>query len=133
MLEIIVFLPLIAALAIGLGAPARFSALGASIITLILSLVVAVQFNPNVEGSYQFESSRTFMDMVGFPTLSLAFGIDGISLVLLLLATLVMVAAVLQRKWAAPRSWQNSLPRVASNPLGSAPTALKSTSNGLRM
>lgn len=95
MLEIIVFLPLIAALAIGLGAPARFSALGASIITLILSLVVAVQFNPNVEGSYQFESSRTFMDMVGFPTLSLAFGIDGISLVLLLLATLVMVAAVL--------------------------------------
>ncbi len=94
-LEIIVFLPVIAAIAIGLGAPARFSALGASAISLILSLIVAVRFNTNVEGSFQMESSRTLLDIAGFPTLSLAFGIDGISLVLLLLATIVMLAAVM--------------------------------------
>lgn len=94
-LEIIVFLPLIAAIAIGLGAPARFSALGTAAITLLLTLIVAVRFDTNVEGSFQFASSRTLLDMEGFPTLSLAFGIDGISLVLLLLATLVMLAAVL--------------------------------------
>ncbi|MDF1823059.1 MAG: NADH-quinone oxidoreductase subunit M [Verrucomicrobiales bacterium] len=94
-LEIIVFLPLIAAIAIGLGAPARFTALGAAAIAFIVSLIVAIQFNTNVEGAVQFASSHTLMEMEGFPTLSLAFGIDGISLVLLLLATLVMLAAVL--------------------------------------
>ncbi|MEM1442705.1 MAG: NADH-quinone oxidoreductase subunit M [Verrucomicrobiota bacterium] len=96
MLEIIVFLPLIAALAIGLGAPARFTALGASVITLVLSLILAVQFDQTLEGdSFEFATSRELLNIEGFPTLSLAFGLDGISLVLLLLSTLVMVVAVL--------------------------------------
>ncbi len=94
-LEIIVFLPLVAALAIGFGAPARFTALGASALTLIASLVLAIQFKTNVEGPFQFESSRTMLDIAEFPTLSLSFGLDGISLVMLLLSTIVMVAAVL--------------------------------------
>ncbi|MEM6278920.1 MAG: NADH-quinone oxidoreductase subunit M [Verrucomicrobiota bacterium] len=95
MLEIIVFLPLIAALAIGLGAPARFTALGASVITLLLSLVLAVRFDQTLIGEIQLDSSRLLLSMDGFPTLSLAFGVDGISLTLLLLSTLVMVVAVL--------------------------------------
>lgn len=94
-LEIIVFLPLIAAIAIGLGAPARFTALGAAVLTLFLGLVVAIQFETGFEGMFQATSSRTLLEMEGFPTLSLAFGVDGISLVLLLLSTLVLVAAVL--------------------------------------
>ena len=53
-LEIIVFLPLIAALAIGLGAPARFTALGTSLLVLVMSLVTAIQFKTNVEGTFQF-------------------------------------------------------------------------------
>ncbi len=44
---------------------------------------------------WQFESSRTLPDMTGFPTLRLAFGLDGISLVLVLLAAFVLLAAVL--------------------------------------
>lgn len=94
-LEIIVFLPLVAALAIGLGAPARFSALAAAAITLVLSLVAAKQFVFQGEGGLQLKTARTLLEVDGFPTLSLAFGVDGISLVLLLLSTLVLVAAVL--------------------------------------
>ena len=95
LLEIIVFLPLVAALAIGLGAPARFTALGASIVTLLGSLIVAINFDQTTEGSVQFETIRPILKMEGFPTLSLSFGVDGISLVLLLLSTLVLIAAVL--------------------------------------
>lgn len=94
-IEIIVFLPLLAALAVGLGSPARFTALGTSVLVLLLSLATAIRFQTEVEGAYQFESSRTLLEMTGFPTLSLAFGLDGMSLVLLLLSTIVMVAAVM--------------------------------------
>lgn len=100
-LEIVVFLPLIAALAIGFGAPSRAIAVGASAFTLLLSLVLAIQFNTNVEGNagIQFESVHPLLAMDGFPKLSLSFGLDGISLVLLLLSTIVMFAAIL----AAPK------------------------------
>ena len=94
-LEIIVALPLLAALAIGLGAPARFTALGASVLVLIMSLVNAVRFSPSIEGALQNVSSRPLLQMDGFPSLSLSFGLDGISLVMLLLSAIVMVAAVL--------------------------------------
>ena len=95
LLEVIVLLPLLAAVAIGLGAPARFSSLAASILVLLGTLTLAAQFKTSVEGSFQFESSRPLLTLDGFPDLSLAFGLDGISLVLLILAALVMVAAIL--------------------------------------
>jgi len=94
-LEIIIFLPLLAALAIGLGAPARFTALGASVLVLIMSVGTAIQFNTSIEGALQFVSSYPLLQMDGFPSLSLSFGLDGISLVMLLLSAIVMVAAVL--------------------------------------
>lgn len=93
-LELLVFLPLLAALAVGLGAPARFTALGASVLVLLVAVYCAINFNTAVEGATQFASSRTLLEMPGFPKLSLAFGIDGISLVLVLLSALVLVAAV---------------------------------------
>lgn len=95
LLEIIVFLPLVAALAILLGAPARATALGASVLVLFLSFIQAVNFESSLEGSLQAMSSRTLLDVAGIPKLSLAFGLDGISLVLLLLSAIVMVAAIL--------------------------------------
>ena len=55
-IEIIVFLPLLAALAVGLGSPARFTALGTSVLVLLLTLGVAIQFNTSLEGTYQFVS-----------------------------------------------------------------------------
>ena len=99
-LEILVFLPLVAALAVGLGAPARFTALGASVLVLLIGFYCAINFQASLEGggSVQFASSRTVLEMPGFPKLSLAFGLDGISLVLVLLSALVLVAAV----WVAP-------------------------------
>lgn len=94
-IEIIVLLPLLAALAVGLGSPARFTALGASVAVLLLSLGTALRFSTAVEGTYQFTSSRTLLETAGFPQLSLAFGLDGMSLVLLLLSAIVLVAAIL--------------------------------------
>lgn len=100
-LEYLVLLPLLAALAVGLGAPARLTSLGAAVLTLLIAVYCATKFQTSVEGvgSWQFESSRLLLDMPGFPKLSLAFGLDGISLVLVLLSALVLLAAVL----VAPR------------------------------
>ena len=97
-LEIIVFLPILAALAIGFGAPARFTAIGAAIINLIIGLYVAVsEFDLNLEGQAVFQqtSERVLMDS---PKLALAFGVDGMSLILMLLTVIITVAAV----WASP-------------------------------
>jgi len=93
-LELLVFLPLLAAIAVGVGAPARFTALGASVLVLLFAVYCAINFNASQEGGMQFASSRTLLEMPGFPKLSLAFGLDGISLVLVLLSGLVLVAAV---------------------------------------
>lgn len=98
-IEIIVLLPLLAALAIALGAPARFIALGSSVAVLLLSLGAAVNFRTNVEGSLLFETARPLIDIEGMPSISLGFGLEGISLVLLLLSAIVMVAAV----WVSPK------------------------------
>lgn len=99
-LELLVLLPLLAALAVGLGAPPRFTAMGTSVLALFIGVYCAINFQTSLEGggALQFASSRTLLEMPGFPRLSLAFGLDGISLVLVLLSALVLVAAV----WVAP-------------------------------
>ncbi|MDA7673475.1 NADH-quinone oxidoreductase subunit M [Verrucomicrobiales bacterium] len=96
-LEILVFLPILAALAIGFGAPARFTAIGAAIINLGIGLVAAKSYNVNIEGGavFQLESSRVLLES---PKLALAFGVDGMSLILMLLTVIVTLAAV----WASP-------------------------------
>ncbi len=100
-LELLVFLPLLAALAVGLGVPARLTSLGAAVVTLVIAIYCVANFHTSLEGvgSWQFTSSRSLLEMPGFPKLNLAFGLDGISLVLVLLSALVLLAAVL----VAPR------------------------------
>lgn len=101
-LEILVLLPLLAALVVGLGAPARVTSLVAAALTLLMAICCLAQFAPPVvEGDihWQLSSSRLLLDLPGFPKLHLAFGLDGISLVLVLLSALVLFAAVL----VAPR------------------------------
>ncbi|HRQ90143.1 MAG TPA: NADH-quinone oxidoreductase subunit M [Bacteroidia bacterium] len=102
-LELLVFLPLLAALAIGFGAPARATALGASILVLAITFSCLFRFHTTVEGvgTWQFASSRLLLDTPGFPKLSLAFGLDGISLVLVLLSAIVLLSAVLVAPCAA--------------------------------
>ncbi|MCB1232346.1 MAG: NADH-quinone oxidoreductase subunit M [Verrucomicrobiae bacterium] len=98
LLEFIVFLPLLAVLAILAGAPARYTALSAAIVNAIAVILVTIRF-----GSYSVESATAgFMassrELLASPKLSLAFAADGLSLVLVILTVIVTVAAV----WASP-------------------------------
>lgn len=101
-LELIVLLPIAGAVAIALGAHARYAALGTAAAVLIAVLIAALRFDTTIEGVFQLESSRPLLDLAGFPALNLAFGIDGISLVLLLLSAVVMLAAI----FYAPREYE---------------------------
>jgi NADH-quinone oxidoreductase subunit M len=108
-LEIIVLLPIAAAVLIAMGSPARVTALLAAFATLVSSVMVAMplHFNSKVEGvgNFAFQyfgpegfTGRKLPAMSGFPDLSLAFGVDGISLVLMLLTAIVLMAAL----WISP-------------------------------
>ena len=90
MLLLIIFTPIIGALLIMAGAPARRTALIASVFNLCLSFVAFAAFN---------ESARGFNFVTSFPIvpdwhLSFTVGLDGLSLIMLLLATIVTSAAV---------------------------------------
>jgi len=94
-LEIVILLPLLAALAIWLGAPARITSVGSAVLNLLLVLGLAWQFqsaNVGTEG-FAFQSARTVLD---HPAISFAVGADGMSMILALLTALVAFAAVWQ-------------------------------------
>ncbi len=90
MLLFLILCPIAAALAITIGAPARLSALAAAIANFIVTLFVLIQFDRAATG-FQFISS--FLVSTDW-RIHLAFGVDGLSLLMLLLATTVTVAAV---------------------------------------
>lgn len=90
MLLFLIFCPLVAAILIVAGAPARKLALFASLLMVAASAALFVQFAP-FETGFQFVSS--------FPIspewhLNFTVGLDGLSLIMVLLASLVTVAAV---------------------------------------
>src|SRR4051794_15396246 len=86
----VVLLPLAAAIAILLGMPARRTALWASALTLLLTVFAYAGFEPN---------QRTYQMVTSFPVsadwnINFTLGVDGLSLMLLLLTALVTLAAV---------------------------------------
>jgi NADH-quinone oxidoreductase subunit M len=87
-------LPLIAALFIMVGAPARLIARFASIGMLLVVLDLVVTYNRSV-GGFQFATQMPVSDALG---LSLSFGADGLSLAMLLLSAIVTISAV----WVIP-------------------------------
>jgi len=91
-LDIIILLPLVGVLAIVLGLPMRFSALMASAGNIVLGLAVYLQYDRS-EGAdpFQFLVSR---ELLANPSLSLAFGVDGMSVIMLLLTVFVTFCAV---------------------------------------
>jgi len=93
-LTFIILLPILTAAAVLLGAPARKTSLLGSAITLLLSVVALLSYNQTA-GGFQFQSSA---DIVPGWDLKFYLGADGLSLVLILLATLVTHAAV----WVSP-------------------------------
>lgn len=95
LLHLILLLPLGAAIAVLLGAPARKTSLFASIAALILCLVTILAYQ-KTSGGYQFTSS---FPVVAEWDLKYFLGVDGLSLAMVLLATIVTVAAI----WTTPK------------------------------
>lgn len=94
-LEIVIFLPIIGALAIWLGAPARITSIAAALVNLAIIGGIAWQFDAAklAAGQFAHVSSRVVLEN---PAISFGVGIDGLSLILALLTTLVTLAAVWQ-------------------------------------
>ena len=91
MLPILVFLPIVAFIAILLRAPARFTAVAASVANLALGIYAAA--------SWQNECWNFSLPVLEKPALNLAFGMpDGMSAVMILLSVIVTLAAVLTTK-----------------------------------
>ena len=89
---LMVLLPVLACLAIALGTPARKTALTAALLNLILIIVAGI-FLPQAKG-YHFVSSFPCISLPDFFDINLTLGLDGLSLAMCLLTTLVSVAAV---------------------------------------
>ncbi len=93
-LDFIIFLPLAAAIAIGFGLPARRTALAAAGLNLLLGFIALARFgNHDPASGPAFAASRTVSQN---PEIAWAVGLDGMSLVLLLLTVLVTFAALWQ-------------------------------------
>ncbi|MEY4246165.1 MAG: hypothetical protein RLZZ245_3750 [Verrucomicrobiota bacterium] len=92
MLSLIVFLPIIAFVAILLGAPARLTAIAAAATNLLLGIVAAATW----EQAGLWSSSVSVLEK---PAINLAFGFpDGMSVIMILLSVIVTLAAVLSGK-----------------------------------
>ena len=96
LLSLILFVPALAAVII-LFLPAgenklfRWFALGASLIPLMLSLVVWFRFDANQPG-FQFQEAYVWYQAIGS---SLHLGVDGLSLTMVLLTTILMPLGIL--------------------------------------
>ncbi len=91
MLYLIIFTPIVSALLILLGAPARKMALLGSVFVLALTLLAFVFFQPSSRYPFQYNSS---ISVLPDWKLNFTIGLDGLSLVMVLLAAIVTVAAV---------------------------------------
>ena len=90
-LNFIVLLPILNAIVIALGAPARKSALLSAWTQLALTVVALVGYKPKTPGGFAYGSTWAVAPEWG---LNLTFGADGLALVMLLLTAVVTVAAV---------------------------------------
>jgi len=86
----LIFLPILSASALAFGAPARTAALAAAGATLVVGLWLAVQFDCGKAG-YQFAAARMVLEA---PEMGFNVGLDGMSLVMVLLTVIVTMAAV---------------------------------------
>jgi NADH-quinone oxidoreductase subunit M len=94
MLLLIVFAPLLTALLILIGAPARLTALLGSSATAVATLVALFLYQP-LPGGFQFVTSFPISETW---RLQFLLGADGLSLIMLFLAALVLLCAV----WFTP-------------------------------
>ena len=90
MVLFIIFCPIVAAILIMVGAPARKTALTASVLTFAATLYLLATFG---DGEHGFQHVTSFTISPEW-RLSFTTGIDGLSLIMVLLATIVTLAAV---------------------------------------
>src|SRR5204862_3443192 len=90
MVLFVVFCPIVTAILIMVGAPARKTALGASILTFAAALFLLISFD---QGTNNFQHVTSFTISPEW-RLSFTTGIDGLSLMMVLLASIVTLAAV---------------------------------------
>src|SRR5437667_3297156 len=86
----VIFCPIIAAILIMVGAPARKTALAASVLTFGAAVFLLMSFD---QGQHDFQRVTSFTISPEWHR-SFTTGIDGLSLVMILLATIVTLAAV---------------------------------------
>ena len=80
-LDLLIFLPIFAAVAMAFGAPARMTAIGAAGLNLANALSLAAQFEFG-SAAFQFTAVRP---VLASPAMGFNVGIDGMSLVMVLL------------------------------------------------
>lgn len=95
MLNFIIFVPLLAALGIFLGSPARKTALVGGAVQFVLTLLAFLSYD-KVQGGYQFLSLTSIAPAW---KLNYFLGADGLSVLMLLLTGIVTLAAV----WVSPK------------------------------
>lgn len=89
----LLLIPAAAVLLILFRLPAKAVALGAAILNLGVSLALLFGFTPGRAG-YQYEQDYSWIQFPGVMNIHFHLGVDGINLPLILLATIVTVAAV---------------------------------------
>ena len=107
-LTLVVFLPVLGALVMGAiprsneNAIKRLGALVA-VVTFLISVVIAVNFDYGRASAYQFEVSHSWISAINA---NYHVGIDGISLPLLILSTFIVVLSVIYswNHWEEPRN-----------------------------
>lgn len=92
-LEIVILLPILAALAVLFGAPARAASVGATLVNLVIVLALSWQYAAKGSTGLAFTHAR---EILANPAISFSVGADGVSLILALLTAIVMFAAVWQ-------------------------------------
>jgi NADH-quinone oxidoreductase subunit M len=106
MLILLILIPILAAAAIFLGAPARLTATAASWLNLLITLIAVFHYDNSVAGYQEILKIPILPDW----NLQFFLGVDGLSLIMLLLTAIVTVAAI----WVTPKVEGNERAYFAS-------------------
>lgn len=94
-LYLLFLIPIGACVVIFAGAPARITAMAASVANVVICALLVLAFDQHSIETFQFAGS---IKLLSEPHLALSVGIDGMSLTLLILASIVTLCAV----WCSP-------------------------------
>ena len=91
LLDLLILIPILAAVVMAFGIPPRLAALAAAAANLAVGFLVASRFNHADGAAFQFAATRPLLDN---PAIGFNVGIDGMGLVMVLLTVIVTFAAV---------------------------------------